>query len=599
MVFSKPFLVRSVLYKAVLFGATASLLAACAAPAAPRITTSVKDFALHSGYRNAILTLRNEGAPDSLLAWSITSKSERVTVTPSKGVLKGNDEDAVVIEVNQKGLSKGDVIHDTLLLTSEEGSKGIDVNFAMTAGGFDACGAPAERATPNAASPTTLPRAPQTPYVPGELLVRYREPAALGLQGEQKLELQRLAGAVRRDFGLVLKEAGGPHAPDLVRVDWAEGSSARPGVKTLSTESLDGSLDGSLDIEALAARLEGDPRVAYAEPNYYLHTLETRPNDIDLENQWSLLDFGLPQAWDVDTGKGRVVVAVIDSGVDTEHEDLKSKMLPGCDFYDGDNDPNPGGVGASDHGTHVAGIAAAAGDNGLGIAGVAYGPGVKILPVKVFDDTGYVATTAELVSAVRWAAGLPVEGVAPNPNKADIINMSLGTGKSQIESINEVMKAAAGAGVVLFAAAGNAGDSSGAATGNGVASPANAPDVIAVGAVNGDYRRASFSDYAATGPTVDLMAPGGRAGAEGDAAVLSTVPDNFYEYFEGTSMASPFAAGVAALVLSQNPNLSPQQVKAKLVESARFDKSFMTKSEYGAGVVCADRALGAPTRCGR
>ena len=595
MFFSKHFLFKSVLYKAVLFGATASLLAACAAPAAPQLRISPKSFALHSSYRGDSLTIRNEGAPDSPLTWSITSKSERVTVTPSKGVLKGNDEDTILIEVNQKGLSKGDVIHDTLLLSLEEGSRGvprgIDINFVMTAKGFDACGAPAERAASNATPRFTPQRAPQTPYVPGELLVRYREPAALGVQGEPKLATQRLASAVRRDFGLVLKGAGGLYAPDLVRVDSLESSSAGLGIKTLGAESL--------DMEALAARLEKDPRVAYAEPNYYLHALETRPNDIDLENQWNLLDFGLPQAWDVDTGEGKVVVAIIDSGVDTEHEDLKSKMLPGCDFYDGDNDPNPGGVGASDHGTHVAGIAAAAGNNGLGIAGVAYGPGVKILPVKVFDDTGYVATTAELVSAVRWAAGLPLEGVAPNPNKADIINMSLGTGKGQIESINEVMKAAAGAGVVLFAAAGNAGDSSGAATGNGVASPANAPDVIAVGAVSGDYRRAEFSDYATSGPTVDLMAPGNRAVGEGNAEILSTLPDNRYGHNRGTSMASPFAAGVAALVLSQNPNLSPQQVKAKLTGSARFDKSFMTKAEYGAGVVCADKALGAPTRCGR
>ena len=90
-------------------------------------------------------------------------------------------------------------------------------------------------------------------------------------------------------------------------------------------------------------------------------------------------------------------------------------MLPGCDFHDGDNDPNPGGTGASEHGTHVAGIAAAVGDNGLGVAGVAYGPGVKILPVKVFDDTGYVATTAELIDAVRWAAGFTRRGRRAQP----------------------------------------------------------------------------------------------------------------------------------------------------------------------------------------
>ena len=133
-------------------------------------------------------------------------------------------------------------------------------------------------------------------------------------------------------------------------------------------------------------------------------------------------------------------------------------------------------------------------------------------------------------------------------------------------------------------------------------SPANSPDVIAVGAVNGEGRRAAFSDYAAAGPTVDLMAPGSRAVSESDpfggAAILSTLPDNRYDYLEGTSMAAPFAAGVAALVLSQNPNLSPQGVKAKLTGSAQFSP-FMNRAEYGAGVVCADRALGAPTRCGR
>ncbi len=591
----------SLLRKAVLSGAIAALLAACTAPAAPQLGVSDKSLELSSASRRDTLTISNKGKPGTMLAWSITSKSERITVTPSKGVLKGNDEDTVVIEVNQKGLSKGDSIHDTLLLNSDYGPKGVNVNFSMTVEGLGACGVPIEEET---AAPgvtqkpvSRAPNRPKTPYVPGELLVRYREPATLGVeQGAMLDALQRTSKAVASDFGLQPLYLGGLYAPDLVWVSADEGGALK--INTLDVEAL--------DMEALARRLEADPRVLYAEPNYYLEPLETRPNDEDLADQWSLLDFGLPQAWDIDTGENSVVIAVIDSGVDTRHEDLSAKMLPGCDFYDGDNDPNPGaGSSASEHGTHVAGIAAAVGNNGLGVAGVAYGPGVKILPIKVFDDTGYVATTAELIHAVLWAAGLPVAGVAPNPNKADIINMSLGTGKKEIQSIDEAMQEAAAAGVVLFAAAGNAGDSSGAASGNGIMSPANAPGVIAVGAVNGDYRRAEFSDYAALGRTVDVMAPGGRAvlaesaGGGAGEAVLSTLPDNRYSALEGTSMASPFAAGVAALVLSQNPNLSPQQVKAKLVKSARFDAEFMTKSEYGAGVLCADKALGAPTRCGR
>ena len=597
--FIRAFSLKSVSSKVLLFGATASLLAACTAPATPQLGVSAKSLELNSASRIETLTISNKGKPNTVLTWSITSKSERITVTPSKGVLKGNDEDTVVIEVDQKGLSKGDSIHDTLLLDSDYGPKGVNVNFSMTVEGLGACGVPITEETPEVtpgATQKTASRAwgrPQTPYVPGELLVRYREPATLGIERGSRLNsLQQTSRAVASDFGLQSLRSGGLYAPDLVRVNANEGGVLN--VKTLDVEAL--------DMEALAEKLEADPRVLYAEPNYYLEPLETQPNDEYLNDQWSLLDFGLPQAWDVDTGKNNVVVAIIDSGVDTRHEDLSAKLLPGCDFYDGDNDANPGaGSSASEHGTHVAGIAAAVGNNSLGVAGVAYGPGVKILPIKVFDDTGYVATTAELISAVRWAAGLPVEGAAPNPNKADVINMSLGTGKKGIQSINEVMQEAAAAGAVLFAAAGNAGDSSGAASGNGIMSPANAPGVIAVGAVNGDYRRAEFSDYGALGRTVDVMAPGGRAVIAEDAgeAVLSTLPDNRYSTLEGTSMASPFAAGVAALVLSQSPNLSPQQVKAKLTGSARFDASFMTPTEYGAGVLCADKALGAPTRCGQ
>ena len=603
LLFTRVFSLKSVLYKTLLFGTTASLLAACTAPATPQLGVSAKSLELNSASRIETLTISNKGKPNTVLTWSITSKSERITVTPSKGVLKGNDEDTVVIEVDQKGLSKGDSIHDTLLLDSDYGPKGVNVNFSMTVEGLGACGVPiAEETAEEAAGEATgvtvgadsrTSSRPQTPYVPGELLVRYREPATLGVERGSKLNgLQQTSRAVTSDFGLQSLRSGGLYAPDLVRVNANEGGALN--VKTLDVEAL--------DMEALAEKLEADPRVLYAEPNYYLEPLETQPNDEYLNDQWSLLDFGLPQAWDIDTGKNNVVVAIIDSGVDTRHEDLSAKLLPGCDFYDGDNDANPGaGSSASEHGTHVAGIAAAVGNNSLGIAGVAYGPGVKILPIKVFDDTGYVATTAELISAVRWAAGLPVEGAAPNPNKADVINMSLGTGKKGIQSVNEVMQEAAAAGAVLFAAAGNAGDSSGAASGNGVMSPANAPGVIAVGAVNGDYRRAEFSDYGASGRTVDVMAPGGRAVIAEDAgeAVLSTLPDNRYSTLEGTSMASPFAAGVAALVLSQSPSLNPQQVKAKLTGSARFDASFMTPSEYGAGVLCADKALGAPTRCGQ
>ena len=548
-----------------------------------------------SAYSPNLVYVKNTGSPRSTLEWRVSSDSDQVTFTPKGGSIEGNGSTGIAVTVDASGLNEGDTVSATLSFSSNAGDAKVAFTYQKTTQGLGRCGSyPSSFMGAGGTAPARVANTvidlnisvPRTPYVPGELLVRYREPTTSGTKPGAKDTLgtlQRVASAVRSDFGLTLEEAGGSYSPDLVKVE--------------STETL--------DMEALARRLEADPRVLYAEPNYYLELLETRPNDEYLNDQWNVLNFGLPQAWDVDTGKNNVVVAIIDSGVDMNHEDLRAKMLPGCDFHDADNDPNPGPRnGASEHGTHVAGIAAAVGNNSLGVAGVAYGPGVKILPIKVFDDAGRQATTAELIKAVRWAAGLPVDGVAVNPNKADVINMSLGTGKTQIQSVNEVMREAAAAGVVLFASSGNAGDSSGAASGNGIMSPANAPDVIAVGAVNNDYSRASFSDYAASGPTVDLMAPGGTSTlALGCKNILSTFTrDDFgsseYGCLAGTSMASPFAAGVAALVLSQNPNLSPQQVKAKLTGSAQFS-AFMNRAEYGAGVVCADKALGRSTRCGR
>jgi len=131
-----------------------------------------------------------------------------------------------------------------------------------------------------------------------------------------------------------------------------------------------------------------------------------------------------------------------------------------------------------------------------------------------------------------------------------------------------------------------------------VFSPANSPLIYAVGSVDGDRRRSDFSNYAADGLDVDFMAPGGSNFGAGCGLIRSTFPENGYACLEGTSMASPFVAGVAALLLSQDAGLSPADIRAKLRGSALFDASYMTGQEYGAGIVCADRALGAATRCG-
>ena len=160
------------------------------------------------------------------------------------------------------------------------------------------------------------------------------------------------------------------------------------------------------------------------------------------------------------------------------------------------------------------------------------------------------------------------------------------------------MQDARNAGVLVVAAAGNSYST------DSIFTPANAPGALAVGSVDENYERSDYSAYSKSGRTVDLMAPGG-VGQSYCGGVLSTLsppyagaPENNYGCEEGTSMASPFVAGVAALIWSQNSGLSADEVKAKLLASTEYTAA-MNPAEYGAGVVCADRALGAATLCGK
>jgi subtilisin family serine protease len=348
-------------------------------------------------------------------------------------------------------------------------------------------------------------------YVPGRLLVSYRGSGVVEPLGapERALEsgpkptaLQTTARRVRQRYGLaVLGQLGGGGLSEIVRVPTGT------------------------DVTELAETLRRDPRVRYAEPDYYLYPLGvpegTLPNDPLLSEQWHLLDFGLPEAWGLETGERSVVLAVLDSGVDLTHEDLAGRALPGCDVYNGDNNPNPGPpsqLGADQrHGTHVAGIALATGDNSKGVAGVAYS-GVRLLPVKVFDDSGADAqrtATSVVTRAIHWAAGLSVEGMNRNPYPADIINLSLG-GKGSVQSLNAAVQDARDAGSLVVAASGNSSSS------DAIFAPANAPGALAVGSVDDDYGRSYFSNYSAHRP---LGRPhGSRRNGATTAAARSTAP---------------------------------------------------------------------------
>ena len=268
-----------------------------------------------------------------------------------------------------------------------------------------------------------------------------------------------------------------------------------------------------------AETLMSDPRVDFAEPNYYLEALSA-PNDPFYEEQWNMRDFGLEQAWAIEQGDDPrdesedVIIAVMDTGIDADHPDIKDKLLPGCDFFDKDNDPTPVQffLGPLRTARTSAGIAAAIGNNNEGIAGVAYGTNVKLLPVKVSDDAGLKITLNLVIDALLWLAGEDIEGAAKNPFPPNIINMSLGgrVPAGELRSLNRATTKVREAGILMidgFEVTNyvQGGDN------NGVRIPAADENVLAVGSVDRDYQRSGFSQFndKPPRPGVDLMAPGG------------------------------------------------------------------------------------------
>lgn len=552
------------------------------------VSPTTLDLDSQSAYDGATLTISNIGAPQSTLSFRIVASDPRLRPTPATGALSGGDSLDIGLDVAAETLDIGDALEGNLTVFSNGGQETVRLVFVRTVGGLGSCGTfpmPRTSTAPsgNLRQGAAAAPAPERGYVPGQVLVGYVDP--LDLPGPRPPpDPDREGGAAlgRGDASVANASA--------FRARVAEGVRTSYGLRSIAPTGPGAELVYAADPDAVIERLRSDPRVRYAERNAYV-ALQKLPNDPLLEsNQWNLVDFGLPKAWDLETGDGAdVTIAIIDSGVQLDHPDLARKMLPGCDFNGNDNDPNPGPVVTGDtaHGTHVAGIAAASGEDLAGVAGVAYGAGVHILPVKIFDDTGTRATVDQLARAIRWSVGIPVAGVAPNPNPADIVNMSLGV-PGRFQTLDDATEAAWQRGALLVAAAGNHVAGSGA----GVLSPANGPRVLAVGSVDADREPSYFSN---TGPELDLMAPGG-SGPSSCFYVLSTIPFDDYGCEAGTSMAAPFVSGEAALLLSQLPSRSNQELRDRILAATLPIAG--TPSEVGSGLACVDLALGAASRCG-
>ncbi len=248
------------------------------------------------------------------------------------------------------------------------------------------------------------------------------------------------------------------------------------------------------------------------------------------------------------------------------------------------------------HGTHVSGTIAALTNNNDGVAGVNWVS--KVLPVRVLGKCG--GSFSDVIDAITWASGGSVPGVPDNPNPARVLNMSLGGASDCFTALQDAITNAIAAGSFIAVAAGNSSADAGSST------PGNCDGVVTVAAVGLQGQRASYSNF---GPVVEIAAPGGDAGA----GVLSTLNNgtttanpNGYSYvnYMGTSMATPHVAGIASLLLSINPTLTPAQLLAVIQTTARAfptntggaDCSSSGPTSCGAGIIDAGAATAASSR---
>lgn len=334
-------------------------------------------------------------------------------------------------------------------------------------------------------------------------------------------------------------------------------------------------LPSGTDIKSALDQYRRDPNVEYVEPNYRF-SVRSVPDDPDFRTQWSLRNIGqslsyttqaggVPgadiaavPAWDIQTGSSSVIVAVLDTGVDTSHPDIAANIwtnpgeipdngidddgngyvddINGYDFVGNSNVVEDG----NGHGTHVAGIAAAVGNNATGITGVAWD--ARVMALKIFDASG-AGNVSDAIDAILYATQMGVK----------ITNNSWG-GYSYSQALRDAISAANDAGVLVVAGAGN--DSNNNDVTPFYPASYDLPNVVSVAATNRVDARANFSNYGRT--TVNLGAPGDF--------IYSLSPGAEYNYRSGTSMATPHVAGTAALLLSQFPGLSAIGLKALLLD---------------------------------
>ena len=407
--------------------------------------------------------------------------------------------------------------------------------------------------------------------------------------------LKRLSTAVAVVVGIVGTSGAGaaaqppPHSSATILVKFASSQAAANliaahGDRSLATTPLGVhvvKLGAGAGVAAEVASYASERGVVYAEPNYIANAALAVPNDPSYAADWGMDKVRAVEGWTAYPGSyatsGGAPVAIVDTGVQSTHPDLSGRVdtTAGADCTGSANTCIAGSAGDDNgHGTHVAGIAGAATNNGTGVAGIAFSS--RLIPVKVLNSSGS-GTYASIANGINWAVS----------KGARVINMSLGgTGYSQ--TLCDAVAAAVQSGVVVVAAAGNS-DSS-------VASyPAACPGAIGVAATDSSDARAGYSNFGA--PNVFVSAPG--------SSIYSTYYNSAYATLSGTSMASPFVAGLAALLVGQVPTRTPGDVKQLLattsdkVGGATYGSDpygtcsgCTWNADFGYGRIDAARALG-------
>jgi len=330
-----------------------------------------------------------------------------------------------------------------------------------------------------------------------------------------------------------------------------------------------------LDLFAVMDALAADPAIEYAEPDYILSTA-VQPNDLNFPLQWGLhntgqqilgisgkvdADIDLPEALDITKGSQDIIIAIVDTGGGLTHPDLVSKLVPGYNFPDRNDNPQD----LNGHGTHVAGISAAATNNTTGVVGVCWE--CKIMPLKALGTNS--GTVENVADAIRYAAD----------HGAHVINLSLG-GSEPSDTLLSAIRYAYLKNIPVVAAMMNEAET----YPNRIYYPAAYPETIAVGATDKFDLRAFYSSY---GDHIDLVAPGSE--------IISTIPfqspNYYYGYMSGTSMATPHVAGVLGLMRSMSPSKTVEELRSILRASADDLGASGWDIYYGAGRLNAYKAL--------